>query len=210
MKHKDAEVWYIGRLRNNEFIKPENVLKDKTQALIAFEKVKNFQKSELSSHSFDSMSSDALESWILDYGHNPYVGLSIHSSDAERAYQSKMQNKQEAQIIDYRNEVIGSVKEEYEIYREESLKQDPENIFDDCHHIYFNREVVDFITSEENDLRLNDYKGLYDACDVFVLSNLWEHYLTTNHHVTSWNDIKELIKDFNVFNSDKISEAEMV
>lgn len=99
MKHKDAKVWYIGRLRNNEFIKPENVLKDKTQALITFEKVKNFQKSEVSSHSFDSMSSDALESWILDYGHNPYVGLSIHSSDAERAYQSKMQNKQESQMI---------------------------------------------------------------------------------------------------------------
>ncbi len=88
LKSKVANVWYIGNLQNGEQPKAERLFYNETTAKTEFEGVKSFIKSELASrHRFERMSVQDLADWIIEFGRNDYVGISLYRDTAISALQ---------------------------------------------------------------------------------------------------------------------------
>lgn len=99
--------------------------------------------------------------------------------------------------INYKEKVIQSVEKEYEKFRADELNQTPEQIFEDCHRIYFNREITDFLTSNVNNLSNKHYRCLYEDCGS-VLPCLWDYYLKSEYAtVDTYDEIEEMVKSYN-------------
>lgn len=111
-------------------------------------------------------------------------------------------------MIEYKKAVIEFVGDEYKTYKSVELKQDPEQIYEDCHRIYFNREITDCLTSEENDLSDGDYRCLYEDRG-HILSLLWDYYLKMEYAtVVTWQDIEQMIRGYNKHYHSAILKAE--
>lgn len=100
-------------------------------------------------------------------------------------------------MMDYRRSVNDSLSNEYEAYKSLELKQDPEQIFEDCHRYYLIREITDYPVSEDNDLPDEHYRCLYKDCG-YILPNLWDYYLKSEYAtVDTWQDIEQMIRGYN-------------
>lgn len=99
--------------------------------------------------------------------------------------------------INYKPKVVRSVNDEFERFREKEIQQSPEQVFEDCHKIYFNREITDYLTSDLNGLSSEHYRCLYEdrGC---ILPNLWDFYLKSEYAtVDTWEEIGEMVVDYN-------------
>lgn len=99
--------------------------------------------------------------------------------------------------INYKEKVIQSVENEYEQFRIDELNQMPEQIFQDCHQIYFYREIADYIMSTLNELPEQHCRCLYEERGS-ILPCLWDYYLKSVYAtVDSYKEIEQMIKSYN-------------
>lgn len=98
----------------------------------------------------------------------------------------------------YENKIEQNVKNEFNKFKSEILKQSPKTIFESAGEIFFYGEIYTYIS--ENDLSENfsaeKLKVLYD-CGENLISIFYDEYLSREHStVSSWDGIYDLIEQF--------------
>lgn len=81
---------------------------------------------------------------------------------------------------EYKEEFQSNLDEEITDFRERSLAQSPQEIYDDAYRIHFYEFMYDYLSSEK--FTAKEYKAFLEADNTFI-NNLWRQSL-------SWEDFK--------------------
>lgn len=100
-----------------------------------------------------------------------------------------------AEDVDYKNEVIASVNEEFEAFKKQYLTKSPEEVFNRSFEINVKTELHEVI-SEEDYLSDKEYRALYEEKGN-ILQGLYDDFIGSEHaSVNSYGETAEFIEDY--------------
>lgn len=143
------------------------------------------------------METDDMTDYIMDIPDNIAVA------------EEKMPQNMNTGAIDYKAEVIKSVEQEFNDFKERVMRRSPEEIFNSNYEIGVKTELKEFLINNDDDLEPQFYKALYQEKGR-ILYSLYDDFRKNDEaSVDSFEDTQDFIKDYCKYHySDIVNEEE--